>query len=149
MNSGRFGGSNESAGGITPTNLGKGAELGALNAQSQDSARRHGGGRDGQQSDNLMDEDAFKHGDGEQFEDGRTTPSGTAKAANPIDDIPIPVSKPKTFEALLEEEMAKGNAGGIIANPRSPHREHQDGSAAAKKEFLKRKNAAYGIPTGR
>ena len=59
------------------------------------------------------------------------------------------MSKPKTFEELLEEEMAKGNAGGIVANPRSPHKQHQDGSAAGKKDFLKRKNAAYGIPTGR
>jgi len=32
---------------------------------------------------------------------------------NAIDDIPIPVSKPKTFEELLEEEMRKGNGGGI------------------------------------
>ena len=149
MNSGRFGGSNESAGGITPTNVGKGGELGALKAPSQDSVKRHGGGREGQQSDNLMDEDALQRGDGEEFDNGRTTPSGAAKVANPIDDLPIPVSKPKTFEELLEEEMAKGNAGGIVANPRSPNRQHQDGSAAAKKEFLKRKNAAYGIPTGR
>jgi hypothetical protein len=30
-----------------------------------------------------------------------------------VDDIPIPVNKPKTFEELLEEEMAKGDGGGI------------------------------------
>jgi len=30
------------------------------------------------------------------------------------------VSKPKTFEQLLEEEMAKGNQGGIIAIEKSP-----------------------------
>ena len=35
--------------------------------------------------------------------------------SNAIDDIPIPVSKPKTFEELLEEEMRKGNGGGITA----------------------------------
>lgn len=149
LNSGRLGGSNESAGGITPTNVGKAPELGAHNTQSQDSVKRTGGGRDGAQSDNLMDEDAFKQGDGEQFDNDRGTPTGNARAANAIDDIPIPVSKPKTFEELLEEEMAKGNAGGIIANPRSPSKQHQDGSAAGKKEFLKRKNTAYGIPTGR
>lgn len=147
LNSGRHGGSNESAGGITPTNRGNAAELGAHNTQSQDSARRHGGGRDGP-NDNLMDEDAFKHGEGEKGDNDRGTPSN-AMAGNAIDDIPIPVSKPKTFEELLEEEMAKGNAGGIVANPRSPSKLHQDGSAAGKKEFLKRKNTAYGIPTGR
>ena len=40
-----------------------------------------------------------------------------------IDDIPIPVNKPKTFEELLEEEMAKGaEAGGIkvIEKPKAP-----------------------------
>jgi len=31
-----------------------------------------------------------------------------------VDDIPIPVSKPKTFEELLEEEMSKGPGGGGI-----------------------------------
>ena len=65
-----------------------------------------------------MDEDAFKNGDGDNF-DG--DPSDN-RPTNAIDDIPIPVSKPKTFEELLEEEMAKGNAGGIIANPRSPNK---------------------------
>lgn len=56
------------------------------------------GGNQGEQ-DNLMDEAAFRQGD----------------FKNEIDDIPIPVSKPKTFDELLEEEMAKGNAGGIKA----------------------------------
>jgi len=41
---------------------------------------------------------------------------------NAIDDIPIPVSKPKTFEELLEEEMRKGNGGGITAEQSSPAR---------------------------
>ena len=58
------------------------------------------GGPQGEQ-DNLMDENAFRQGD----------------VKNEIDDIPIPVSKPKTFDELLEEEMAKGNAGGIKAAP--------------------------------
>jgi hypothetical protein len=42
-----------------------------------------------------------------------------------IDDIPI-VKKPKTFEELLEEEIAKGKdgGGGIIAEPKSPSK-HQ------------------------
>jgi len=40
-----------------------------------------------------------------------------------IDDLPIPVSKPKTFEELLEEEMRKGNGGGIVAEEQtSPSR---------------------------
>lgn len=46
-----------------------------------------------------MDENAFRQGD----------------FRNEIDDIPIPAGKPKTFEELLEAEMAKGNAGGITA----------------------------------
>ena len=62
-----------------------------------------------------MDEEAFRNGDSENNQGGDNR-------ANAIDEIPIPVSKPKTFEELLEEEMAKGNAGGIIANPRSPHK---------------------------
>lgn len=44
------------------------------------------------------------------------------KLMNAIDDIPIPVSKPKTFEELLEEEMRKGNGGGITAEQSSPAR---------------------------
>lgn len=65
-----------------------------------------------------MDEEAFKHGDADNY-DGAASDN---RPTNAIDDIPIPVSKPKTFEELLEEEMAKGNAGGIIANPRSPNK---------------------------
>lgn len=92
-----------------------------------------------------MDENAFKNGDGEG-EMMRESPKDNNK--NAIDDIPIPVSKPKTFEELLEEEMAKGNAGGIVANvtQRSPNREQQIGSAAQKREFLKRKQPSYGVP---
>lgn len=30
-----------------------------------------------------------------------------------VDEIAIPVKKPKTFEEMLEEEMAKGEGGGI------------------------------------
>jgi hypothetical protein len=37
-----------------------------------------------------------------------------------VDDIPIPVSKPKTFEELLEEEMAKGAGGGIKVEQSKP-----------------------------
>ena len=54
--------------------------------------------------DNLMDENLYNKLSNEQ--DRKT---------NPIDDIPIPVSKPKTFEELLAQEISKGNAGGIIA----------------------------------
>lgn len=138
MNSGRLGASNESGGAITPTNVvGKTSDLGAQkNSQSQNSIKRQNN-RGEAQSDNLMDEDAFKHGENENYDNAGLDNRPT----NAIDDIPIPVSKPKTFEELLEEEMAKGNAGGIIANPRSPSKQHQDGSAAGKKEFLKRKNA--------
>lgn len=32
-----------------------------------------------------------------------------------LDDTPIPVSKPTTFEELLEMEMARGSDGGIIS----------------------------------
>lgn len=67
-----------------------------------------------------MDEDTFKHGENENYDNAALDNRPT----NAIDDIPIPVSKPKTFEELLEEEMAKGNAGGIIANPRSPSKQH-------------------------
>lgn len=58
-----------------------------------------------------------------------------------IDDLPIPVSKPKTFEELLEEEMRKGSGGGIIAEEQtSPSRQKQTGTAVtSKKQFLKRK----------
>jgi len=56
-----------------------------------------------------------------------------------IDEIPIPVSKPKTFEELLEEEMARGTQGGIVAETASPARHKQDGTAVQKREFLKRK----------
>jgi len=41
-----------------------------------------------------------------------------------MDDLPIPVSKPKTFEQLLEEEMRKGNGGGIVSEEQtSPSRQ--------------------------
>lgn len=40
--------------------------------------------------------------------------------------------------------MAKGNAGGIVQLKLSPSRERQIGSAAQKREFLKRKQAGYG-----
>lgn len=43
--------------------------------------------------------------------------------------MPIPVNKPKTFEELLEEEMAKGNGGGIVAESKSPSKLRQDGTA--------------------
>ena len=73
---------------------------------------------------------------------------------NPIDDIPIPVSKPKTFEELLEEEMRKGNGGGIVnhtqSQQKSPSRQKQTGTAVhSQKEFLKRRSQYKGIPTGR
>jgi hypothetical protein len=32
-----------------------------------------------------------------------------------LDDTPIPVNKPKTFQELLDMEMAKGSDGGIIS----------------------------------
>ena len=41
-------------------------------------------------------------------------------SSNPVDDIPIPVSKPKTFEQLLEEQLGKGETGGIVSMPKSP-----------------------------
>ena len=68
-----------------------------------------------------------------------------------IDDLPIPVSKPKTFEQLLEEEMRKGNGGGIVAEEQtSPSRQKQTGTAvASKKQFLRRKTQYKGIPSGR
>jgi hypothetical protein len=56
------------------------------------------------------------------------------------------VSKPKTFEELLEMEMSKGEGGGGIQvmNEKPP----VQSNAANKKQFLKRKSGA-GIPTGR
>jgi len=64
-----------------------------------------------------------------------------------LDDVPIPVSKPKTFEQLLAEEMTKGNgAGGIIARE-SPSRQRQDMTAQRnKKDFLKRKTTPTPLP---
>lgn len=47
--------------------------------------------------------------------------------------MPIPVSKPKTFEELLEEEMAKGDTGGIQV------KETAQNQPNSKKTFLKRK----------
>ena len=37
-----------------------------------------------------------------------------------VDEIAIPVKKPKTFDELLEEEMAKGAGGGIIVEEEKP-----------------------------
>lgn len=34
----------------------------------------------------------------------------TKKQSSQIDDIPIPVSQPKTFEELLEEKLKEGDA---------------------------------------
>lgn len=51
-----------------------------------------------------------------------------------VDDIPIPVNKPKTFEELLEEELANGAGGGIVVEKPKPPIKSQ------KKEFLKRKS---------
>ena len=47
-----------------------------------------------------MDENAFNKGENDAL---KRQQSGVD-----VDDIPIPVSKPKTFEELLEEEMTKG-----------------------------------------
>ena len=96
------------------------------------------------ENDNLMDENALKNGDQNEKIDPpimRQT-SGVVD----VDDMPIPTKKPKTFEELLEEEMAKGEGGGgiqVLAEkpPVQPN-------AGNKKQFLKRKSGA-GIPTGR
>lgn len=67
-----------------------------------------------------------------------------------LDDVPIPVSKPKTFEELLEEEIAKGGSGGgIVAESSSPKRQIRNGTAVEKKEFLRRKTEQTRIPSGR
>ena len=42
------------------------------------------------------------------------------RAANDIDDIPIKSDKPKTFEELLEMELAKGGGGGGIVAKDAP-----------------------------
>ena len=60
---------------------------------------------------------------------------------NPIDDIPIPVKhkgdKPKTFEQLLEEELARE------AKSKEPLAEAEP-PGEAKKTFLKRKSVGEG-----
>ena len=64
--------------------------------------------------------------------------------------MPLPVSKPKTFEELLEAEMAKGNAGGIEEHPKPRSKSQQDTSTnGRKKEFLKRKSVYQGLPKGK
>ena len=86
-----------------------------------------------------MDENAFKL----VAKDKQPQPSERINSQVPdIDDIPIPVNKPKTFEELLEEEMAKGaEAGGIkvIEKPKAPVKKPQ-------KEFLKRKSTQVSVP---
>ena len=60
---------------------------------------------------------------------------------NPIDDIPIPVSNkgPKTFDQLLEEELARE----AKANGKDKEEKSIDGSDI-KKSYLKRKNEKSG-----
>ena len=97
--------------------------------------------------DNLMDEQTLN----KPNEDNQKRPS----VNNEIDDIPIPVSKPKTFEELLEQEMAKGGkGGGIEAKPgdhvsKPPAKSLQVGTSQPKREFLKRKSTYRGNPQGK
>jgi hypothetical protein len=59
-----------------------------------------------------------------------------------VDDIVIGNKKPKTFDELLEEEMAKGAGGGITTEgkPKPPVRSNVG------KEFLKRKSTQVSVP---
>jgi hypothetical protein len=61
-----------------------------------------------------MDENAFNKGDSQDKNDPPIQKQMSNAGALDVDDIPIPVSKPKTFEELLEEEMSKGPGGGGI-----------------------------------
>ena len=91
-----------------------------------------------------MDENAFNKGESVEKEQPIRRQTSTV---NDVDDIPIPVGKPKTFEELLEEEMRKGEDGGgiqVMNDKPAPQ-----STAGQKKQFLKRKSGAPGIPTGR
>lgn len=82
--------------------------------------------------------DSYSNNKSEQAPEEPRRPKNEPSNQN-IDDLPIPVSKPKTFEQLLEEEMAKGAAGGIVAENTMPSKQKQEGTAVPKKEFLRRK----------
>jgi hypothetical protein len=53
-------------------------------------------------------------------EEQKQYPKPIDPSSNNLDDIPIPVSKPKTFEELLEEEISKGNAGAVVEEKKTP-----------------------------
>mmetsp|Transcript_36031 Transcript_36031/g.55328 ORF Transcript_36031/g.55328 Transcript_36031/m.55328 type:complete len:124 (+) Transcript_36031:810-1181(+) len=100
---------------------------------------------DAPHSDNLDDQVLPTHQRSSAPEERPAFPQRQMSAtAQDIDDIPIPVSKPKTFEELLEEEMRKGADGGIKVEGNNQPK------AAEKKQFLKRDTSKFkGIPTGK
>ena len=72
--------------------------------------------------DSYGQNNSVEHQESREFAKAASQKSGVSSQKNApqldIDEMPIPASKPKTFEELLEEEMSKGNGGGgIIAAP--------------------------------
>lgn len=86
--------------------------------------------------DNLMDENAFKL----VSKDKEPAVRQNSQVLD-VDEIVIPVKKPKTFEELLEEEMAKGAGGGIKVEEEKPKPK-----PPAQREFLKRKSTQVTVP---
>ena len=95
-----------------------------------------------------MDEQAFQEGEKkDDVSPAELNPKDQNNSSNVnVDDIPI--TKPKTFEELLEEEMQKGQDGGGIVAHKPPSMQAQTGTSKAK-EFLKRKTTYRGIPQGK
>ena len=151
----RHGGS-ESGDGTTPTTFKNGEPIRGNNAyqssynqnsQSQESYKQQNAAKnDGQ--DNLLDEQSLRNGDQGRDSENRkdknkqqeSMRSNDGGVSNPIDEIPIKAKAPKTFEQLLEEEMAKGaGGGGIVAQPQqSPSKAKQTDSALPKRDFLRK-----------
>lgn len=160
----RHGGS-ESGDGTTPTtfkngDMIRGASNNAYqssynqNSHSQESYKQGPNTKDGH--DALLDEQSLRNGDRQHDSESRKekrNQDSQRETSNPIDDMPIKAKAPKTFEQLLEEEMAKGTGGGGIvqAQPQqqSPSKAKQTDSALPKRDFLRKNTNLRQIPSGR